>query len=216
MISTCSSSRCKIPALPVQYAAYVGDVLHGDFNVVVSVESLRGSSHTVAGVAPADGGEASIPAKTVEECSTRESCIDEYLWSVYQRAPKEDTVKVVERKKVTVEVEGKTRTISKELTKLVDEDFQAELRDNGVKVIPLDPGDLDAAAETWDESKLEEIEIEPLSALGPLGHESEWEWEGRTFPTYVFDTPGQVIWGATARILRGFLDALESPKARTG
>src|SRR6266567_8206641 len=47
-------------------------------------------------------------------------------------------------------------------------DFQAELREAGVKVIPLDPGDLDAAAETWDESKLEEVEIEPLSALEAL------------------------------------------------
>ncbi|HEY8692767.1 MAG TPA: RNA polymerase sigma factor RpoD [Chloroflexota bacterium] len=47
-------------------------------------------------------------------------------------------------------------------------DFQAELQDAGVKVIPLDPGDLDAAAENWDESKLEEIEIEPLAALEAL------------------------------------------------
>ncbi|HLQ36106.1 MAG TPA: RNA polymerase sigma factor RpoD [Chloroflexota bacterium] len=47
-------------------------------------------------------------------------------------------------------------------------DFQAELRDAGVKVIQIDPGDLDAAAENWDESKLEEIEIEPLSALEAL------------------------------------------------
>lgn len=65
-------------------------------------------------------------------------------------------------------------------------------------------------------AEIQRVLIEPLAALGPLGHESEWEWEGRTFPTYVFDTPGQVIWGATARILRGFLDALESPAARTG
>src|SRR5205823_2585000 len=35
-------------------------------------------------------------------------------------------------------------------------DFQNELAQAGVKVIPLDPGDLDAAAENWDESKLEE------------------------------------------------------------
>ena len=47
-------------------------------------------------------------------------------------------------------------------------DFQTELQDAGVKVIPLDPGDLDAAADTWDESKLEEIEIEPLAALEAL------------------------------------------------
>ncbi|HLY63897.1 MAG TPA: RNA polymerase sigma factor RpoD [Chloroflexota bacterium] len=47
-------------------------------------------------------------------------------------------------------------------------DFQAEVREANIKVIPLDPGDLDLAAETWDESKLEEIEIEPLSALEAL------------------------------------------------
>jgi hypothetical protein len=119
-------SRALAPETrPVQIAAAVStdDVLHSDFNGMVSVESLRGSSRTVAVATPADGGEASISTKTVEECSTRENCIDEYLWSVYQRAPKEDTVKVVERKKVTVEVDGKARSISKELTKLVDEDF---------------------------------------------------------------------------------------------
>jgi hypothetical protein len=44
-------------------------------------------------------------------------------WSVYQRAPKQDTIKVVERKKVTVKVDGKTRTVVKESTTLVDEDF---------------------------------------------------------------------------------------------
>jgi 8-oxo-dGTP pyrophosphatase MutT (NUDIX family) len=65
-------------------------------------------------------------------------------------------------------------------------------------------------------AEIDRVVIEPLASLDPLGHESQWEWEGRTFPTYVFDTPGQVIWGATARILRGFLDALESPAARTG
>ena len=64
-------------------------------------------------------------------------------------------------------------------------------------------------------AEIERVLIQPLAALGSLGHESDWEWEGRRFPTYVFDTPGQVIWGATARILRGFLDALESPAART-
>ncbi|HEX6512306.1 MAG TPA: RNA polymerase sigma factor RpoD [Chloroflexota bacterium] len=51
-------------------------------------------------------------------------------------------------------------------------DFQAELLESGVKISPA--GDLDAAAEIWDESKLEEIEIEPLSALEALA-ESEAE-----------------------------------------
>jgi RNA polymerase primary sigma factor len=47
-------------------------------------------------------------------------------------------------------------------------DFQAELQEASVKVVPLDAGDLDAVAEAWDESKLEEIEIEPLAALEAL------------------------------------------------
>jgi 8-oxo-dGTP pyrophosphatase MutT (NUDIX family) len=69
---------------------------------------------------------------------------------------------------------------------------------------------------TPNAAEIERVLIEPLASLDPLGRESEFEWEGRTYPTYVFDTPGQVIWGATARILRGFLDALESPAARAG
>ena len=109
----------------MQIAAAVSadDVVHGDFHGVVSVGSLRGSSRAVAVGTPADGSEAMISTETVDECSAREICIDEYLWSVYQRAPKEDTIKVVERRKVTVEVDGKARTISKEFTTLVDEDF---------------------------------------------------------------------------------------------
>jgi hypothetical protein len=119
-------SRALVPETqPVQIAAAVSadDVVHGDFNGVMSTESLRGSSRLVAVGTPADGHDAMITTKTVDDCSAREICIDEYLWSVYQRAPKEDTIKVVERKKGTIEVDGKARTISKELTTLVDEDF---------------------------------------------------------------------------------------------
>ena len=52
----------------------------------------------------------------------REVCIDQYLWSVYQRAPKEDTIKVVDRRKVTVKINGKPQTVVKEFTTLCDED----------------------------------------------------------------------------------------------
>ena len=50
-------------------------------------------------------------------------CIDQYLWAAYQRTPKLDTIKVPEKKKVTVKKNGKTRTVVKTVTKLVDEDF---------------------------------------------------------------------------------------------
>jgi 8-oxo-dGTP pyrophosphatase MutT (NUDIX family) len=65
-------------------------------------------------------------------------------------------------------------------------------------------------------AEIERVLVQPVAGLSGLGRESEFTWEGQTFPTYVFDTPGQVIWGATARILRGFLDALESPAVYPG
>ncbi len=58
-----------------------------------------------------------------DECLVAEDCIDRYLWALYQRTPKLDTIKVPERRKVTVKKKGKTRTVVKTVTKLVDEDF---------------------------------------------------------------------------------------------
>ena len=63
------------------------------------------------------------PIETVDECQASDVCIDQYLWSLYQRASKLDTVKVEEQKKVTVEKNGKLRTVIKKFTKLVKEDF---------------------------------------------------------------------------------------------
>jgi len=109
---------------PVQIAAVsADDVVHGDFNGVLSAESLPDSSHALALETPADGKEAVTSTDTLDECLAREICIDEYLWSVYQRAPKQDTIRVVERRQVTVKVDGKSRTVIKEFTTLVDEDF---------------------------------------------------------------------------------------------
>src|SRR5215831_1513738 len=42
------------------------------------------------------------PREASDECVLSEECIDQYLWSVYQRAPKVDTIKVEEQVKTTV------------------------------------------------------------------------------------------------------------------
>src|SRR5262249_8359776 len=63
------------------------------------------------------------PGDTPDECIVAEVCIDQYLWALYQRTPKLDTIKVSEKVKVTVKRKGKTRTVMKTVTKLVDEDF---------------------------------------------------------------------------------------------
>jgi len=59
----------------------------------------------------------------LDECLAADICIDRYLWALYQRTPKEDTIKVNEQRKVEVKKKGKTVTVTKNFTKLVDEDF---------------------------------------------------------------------------------------------
>ena len=52
-----------------------------------------------------------------------EICIDDYLWSLYERTPKVDTNKVTEQIKATVKKKGKTRIVTKTITKYVVADF---------------------------------------------------------------------------------------------
>ena len=63
------------------------------------------------------------PLEASDECVLSEECIDQYLWSVYERAPKVDTIKVEEQIKTTVKKNGKSRTVTKTVTKFVNEDF---------------------------------------------------------------------------------------------
>jgi hypothetical protein len=66
--------------------------------------------------------DAARPTDAPDECLV-DMCIDEYLWSLYERTPKQDCIKESEQKKVTVKKNGKTRTVTKTITKIVDEDF---------------------------------------------------------------------------------------------
>src|SRR5262245_14787017 len=66
---------------------------------------------------------AARPVETPDECLVADICIDEYLWSLYERTPKTDTNKVTDRIKETIKRKGKTRTITKTITKHVAADF---------------------------------------------------------------------------------------------
>ncbi|MGW1422877.1 hypothetical protein ACWAT4_22495 [Bradyrhizobium manausense] len=75
---------------------------------------------------PVAESKASPPADTVavlDECFVMDACIDRYLWTLYQRTPKEDSIKVEDRRAVAVKRRGKTVTVMRSFTKLVDEDF---------------------------------------------------------------------------------------------
>jgi hypothetical protein len=64
-----------------------------------------------------------VSSEALDACPDPDVCIDQYLWSLYERTPKVDTVKVEERIKVKVKKKDKTRTVVKTLTKYVTEDF---------------------------------------------------------------------------------------------
>lgn len=102
---------------PVKLAA-------ADPTEIVTTDALSPAAIASGPVTPAS--KASPPADTVavlDECFVMEACIDRYLWALYQRTAKEDTIKVQERRAVTVKRKGKTVTVMRSFTKLVDQDF---------------------------------------------------------------------------------------------
>jgi hypothetical protein len=72
---------------------------------------------------PNDAKEAVSSIDSLDECFVVDVCIDHYLWALYQRTPKEDTIKLLEQRKVTVKRKRKSVTVTKSFTRLVDEDF---------------------------------------------------------------------------------------------
>jgi hypothetical protein len=96
-------------------------LLDANTALVQSDAALADPALKVARVTPPDANVSSFEAS--DECLVSQDCIDQYLWSLYERARKIDTIKVSERIKVTVKKKGKERTVTKTVTKLVDEDF---------------------------------------------------------------------------------------------
>jgi hypothetical protein len=58
-----------------------------------------------------------------DACPAEDACIDRYLWAIYERTPKEDSIKVEEQRQVTVKKRGKRVTVTRSFTRLMDEDF---------------------------------------------------------------------------------------------
>ncbi|HEY1330634.1 MAG TPA: CoA pyrophosphatase [Actinomycetota bacterium] len=64
-----------------------------------------------------------------------------------------------------------------------------------------------------NEAEIAQVFAVPVRTLASVGEEREFERDGRRFTTFVFEVDDHVIWGATGRILRSFLDALDEPGA---
>jgi hypothetical protein len=85
---------------------------------------------TISGAVASDAGNARQDSKSsidtvavLDECFVVDSCVDRYLFALYQRTPKEDSAKSEEQRKVTVKRKGKLVTVTKTFSTVVDEDF---------------------------------------------------------------------------------------------
>jgi hypothetical protein len=72
---------------------------------------------------PGDANPALDSTEVLDECLVVDTCIDRYLWVLYQRAPKEDTVKTQQQRKVTVKKKGRLVNVTRTFTTLTDENF---------------------------------------------------------------------------------------------
>ena len=72
---------------------------------------------------PSEAHAAVDSTEVLDECPVVETCIDRYLWVLYQRTPKEDAVKTQERRKVTVRKKGRLVTVTRTFTKVAEENF---------------------------------------------------------------------------------------------
>jgi hypothetical protein len=114
----------EVAPTPAPAAEPLIKLASADPTEIVTTDAL--SPATIAtGPAPV-ASKASPSADTtavLDECYVMDACIDRYLWALYQRTPKEDSVKVEDRRAVTVKRKGKMVTVMRSFTKLVDEDF---------------------------------------------------------------------------------------------
>jgi hypothetical protein len=85
--------------------------------------SEQGNKTNVAALEPVDAHQPIDSTEILDECFVPDICIDRYLWALYQRAPKQDSISVQERRKVAVRKKGRLVTVTKTFARLADEDF---------------------------------------------------------------------------------------------
>ena len=90
---------------------------------VVPQETLSPAAIASGPVAESKASPSADTVAVLDECFVMDACIDRYLWALYQRTPKEDSIKVEDRRAVTIKRKGKMVTVMRSFTKLVDEDF---------------------------------------------------------------------------------------------
>lgn len=104
-----------------------GDIAHEPMAPVeispAEPASVQIASANPSDIEPVDINKATKSIEMVDECQVVDICVDRYLWALYQRTPKEDTISIREWKSVTIKRKGKRVSVSRAFTKLVDQNF---------------------------------------------------------------------------------------------
>jgi hypothetical protein len=120
---TVASAAEPMPT-PKQPEPIVTAALADPFETSSPETALDSAAKTnLASLDPGDTNPASGAANDPGDCAAADSCINQYLWTLYQRTPKEDSVKEQQQRQVSVKRKGKLVTVTRSVTTLVDEDF---------------------------------------------------------------------------------------------
>ena len=87
------------------------------------IPTVQASTASTADPLPQAAAPTAARIEIVGECLVAEACIDQFLWALYERTPKEDTIKERELRKVTVKRKGKLVRVTRSFTRLVDQNF---------------------------------------------------------------------------------------------
>src|SRR5580692_9513824 len=87
-----------------------------------TVASLEPGDVNQADGSRADGSHATSSLEALDQCS-EDACINRYLWELYQRTPKEDSIRVEQQRKVSVKRKGRMVTVTRTFSTTTDEDF---------------------------------------------------------------------------------------------
>ncbi len=114
-----NSSEMMPPVQPLDAATSAAG--EGTGNATPPAASTDASADCLAATAPADAAANTAPEAPAGTPSP--ACTDGFLWTLYQRAPKQDSVSNRERRTVTVKRKGKMVTVTRIVSAAAEEDF---------------------------------------------------------------------------------------------
>jgi hypothetical protein len=119
-------AEVAVPEKPVadKQPTVVVAALTDPAQVLPETASVSAAAAATIDPQPQDIGAAPRRIEIIGECLVAEACIDQFLWALYERTPKHDTIKEVEHYRVKVRnKKGKLVTVTRSSTRLVPNDF---------------------------------------------------------------------------------------------